>query len=814
MKEKSIYKLLDYAAAVTLLLISSTIFLLFSNVFSFETFRITMVILLLLSFVLFLYIRKVVAITIKHGKMKFKSAEDKFGRIYESPLIGIVITNFNGDIILANDQFLNMLGYVKEDIKNKTLNWNQLTPPEFKHLNAKAVNQLKNEGTCIPFEKQYYKKDGSTVWVMLGSSKLKNDEEGDAITFVIDITEKKLNDLIALEYQQIFNNKQEELNSVFMNAPALISIKKGEELRYEFVNKALMEFSGKSNQIGKTIDELYPGEDYSEEKELSRKVYETGIPVKDLRYKYIAPTENGETTEKYLDFNIYPIYDAYDNISGVASYGFEVTDLIKANQEMEISQNKFSLMADSLPHKIWMSDAHGKITYLNQFWFDYLQKPKTDLPDWNWNDLIIPEELEMIKSFWKNAIINKSEFSIEHRLKRFDGECRWHLSKGFPLLDKKGEFVMWVGTSTDIHDQKLQVEELRNSEVYFRTLANETPFMVWKTDKEGNCVYVNKTWIEFTGLSFEDSLGQNYKQVMPETSYEQRVKNFNIAKEGNSSIESKYQLYRADGKLRWVFSQSNPYYINGNFEGYIGSIIDITDQEVALQAIEDLSHKKDEFISIASHELKTPLTSVKGFIQLIEKHLRPEDKVFNYALKASEHLIRLERLISDLLDVSKINAGKLSYNATSFNFNNMLQDSIYTVQQVYNSHHIEQKTETDIEYFGDKNRIEQVVYNLLINAIKYSPASNKVIIRSYIENNNIVVAIQDFGIGIVKEDQDQVFDRYYRVDNTSMRFQGLGLGLFISNEIIKRHNGHLRIDSEKDKGSTFYFSLPLQSPTV
>jgi PAS domain S-box-containing protein len=232
------------------------------------------------------------------------------------------------------------------------------------------------------------------------------------------------------------------------------------------------------------------------------------------------------------------------------------------------------------------------------------------------------------------------------------------------------------------------------------------------------------------------------------------------------------------------------------------------DNAELFEEIKVLNTKKDEFLSIASHELKTPLTSIKAFNQLMRRTQEIE-KLGGYIEKSAAHIVKLEKLVNDLLDVTKINAGKMQYNMQPFSFGQMLLESIESVQHTVSSHEIVLNTNVDLEFKGDQLRMEQVVNNFLINAVKYSPGGKKVVVNATIEGGNIIVSVQDFGVGIPKDHLDHLFERFYRVDNTAMRFEGLGLGLFIASEILRRHKGAFWIESEPDKGSTFYFRLPI-----
>jgi PAS domain S-box-containing protein len=225
------------------------------------------------------------------------------------------------------------------------------------------------------------------------------------------------------------------------------------------------------------------------------------------------------------------------------------------------------------------------------------------------------------------------------------------------------------------------------------------------------------------------------------------------------------------------------------------------------EEVKELSIKKDEFLSIASHELKTPLTSLKAFNQLLQRTHNPE-MLSVFLGKSALNIERLERLVNDLLDVTKINAGKILYDMQPFDFRMMLKESIESVQHTTTTHEIILHADLEVVITGDRMRLEQVMNNFLTNAVKYSPGGKKVLVNAKLEEGNIMVSIQDFGIGIQPDHLKRLFERFYRADNTVMRFEGLGLGLFISSEILKRHMGDFWIESEPGKGSTFHFRLP------
>jgi len=242
-------------------------------------------------------------------------------------------------------------------------------------------------------------------------------------------------------------------------------------------------------------------------------------------------------------------------------------------------------------------------------------------------------------------------------------------------------------------------------------------------------------------------------------------------------------------------------------------------QEKLLEEIEfrkQAEHKKDEFISIASHELKTPLTSVKGYIQLLQRSLKRDDKAIaqNHLEKASVQLEKLNELIVDLLDISKIESGKMKFNMKTFCADNMVSNAIEMLQQSNPDFKITKLGKTQEMIFGDEMRLEQVVINFITNAIKYAPGTNQVNVTVNIKDGKFYLAVKDFGIGISKEQQHKIFDKFYRVEESSNRFNGLGIGLYICSEIINRHGGTIGVNSVPDEGSEFYFIVPITEEEI
>jgi signal transduction histidine kinase len=241
-------------------------------------------------------------------------------------------------------------------------------------------------------------------------------------------------------------------------------------------------------------------------------------------------------------------------------------------------------------------------------------------------------------------------------------------------------------------------------------------------------------------------------------------------------------------------------------------------EPMILLAIEDVTEKKhieqqkDDFISIASHELKTPVTSMKAYTQLLQKHpLITNDKKASFMLeKMDAQMNRLTELVASFMNVYKMRSGKLRLKKEYFQLEELIAEVVGNFQYTISSHVVERTEDVKIKIYADKSRIYQVLVNLISNAIKYSPDAEKVIVSQKKDTDKVIVSVQDFGMGIPKEEQHKIYERFFRAKGKREgNIPGLGLGLFISSEIVKQHGGELWVKSKVGKGSTFYFTLPL-----
>ncbi len=341
------------------------------------------------------------------------------------------------------------------------------------------------------------------------------------------------------------------------------------------------------------------------------------------------------------------------------------------------------------------------------------------------------------------------------------------------------------------------------SREHFKFLADSIPVIVWTALPNGDFDYFNRQWYSFTGLTFDESKGSGWQSVVHPDDLQNVLKEWNRCLLSGEPFKVEERKRNAAGIYGSYISNALPFRNSeGKIIAWFGVCTDIEEQKRDME-------KKDQFISMASHELKTPVTSLKAYTEILMMSLKPEENAGTISMlgKMDKQIDKLTTLIGDLLDVSKANSGELNFSFKKIDLNELIKEVTGIMQLTSRNHKIELLLSDTQIIEGDKNRLGQVITNLLSNAIKYSPDADKIILSSVSSKNDIKICVRDFGIGIPLSEQPKLFSRFFRVMNNT--YPGLGLGLYICNEIIKRHSGTMEFESEEGKGSTFCFTLPV-----
>lgn len=611
------------------------------------------------------------------------------------------------------------------------------------------------------------------------------------------------------------NNALQHVYSLFDEIPFSIAVLKGEELIIEYINQYNLDIWQKTKEevLGKPLYEAKP-EVREQSEPIHQKVYRSGkrFSANEIPYEL---TINGKRETRYMDAVIDPMRDEAGTIVGQLAISIDVTDQVLSRKKVEESEERLAIAIEG--GELGTFDVNLQTG--QQYWSaknkELFGLPPDSAIDTNtYFKGLHPDERERAIAISQRAMQPGSDGLYENEYRTvgiIDGKLRWVHSKGKVTFDDTGKPVRFTGITQDITLQKQAEEKIRESESRFRTLAETLPQMIWVSDANGINEYYSSKWKDYTGID-NPYAAWNY-MVHPD---DERTSNaaYEQALTTGSSFRFEVRLRNAAGEYRWHNSIAEPIKdASGRIVKWVGAITDIQEHKTAQQAIQLLMEKKDEFISIASHELKTPITSMKASLQLAERLLRLNAEpaaLRTFIEKANLQVNKLTGLIEELLDVTKIQAGKVVLNKSLFAVEGFVQDVVEHLTVMNTSHGIIIQRSVQAHLYADKHRLEQVLTNLIINGIKYSPNADTIIVQAEELDNKVRFSITDFGIGIAPDKIPYVFERFFRVQETASMYSGLGLGLYISAEIVRRHGGEIGVISEIGKGSTFWFTIPVE----
>lgn len=600
------------------------------------------------------------------ARIKLEESEKKLNIVIDASELGTWELNIRTGAVVYSDRFLEIMGFKKGDILTHEQLVSRIHPEDLATRND-AFEKAYDNG-ILQYEVRLLWEDGSIHW-MEGKGKVFYNEAGKPAKMIgtaRDITDRQAREESMARLAAIVQSSGDAIISKDLNG-IIATWNAGAEEIFGYTA---------AEMIGQPLTKLIPADRINEESDILKKL-KNGEHVNHFETKRITKDK------RMLDISltISPIRNVQGNVIGASKIARNISHQKEAERLITASEQKFRVLADSMPQFIWTGDAEGNLNYFNEAVYEYSGLTPEQIAREGWLQIVHPDDREANIAAWMHSVNTGTDFIVEHRFGRSDGTYRWQLSRAIPQRDAAGNIQMWVGTSTDIQDIKEQ------------------------------------------------------------------------------------------------------------------------DQQ------------KDFFISMASHELKTPITSIKGYVQLLQTtYAKGEDNFLKKSLKViDKQILTLTSLISDLLDVSKIKSGSLVLNKQDFEITEMIADVTGHIRHVSPDYNISFSGSTAI-VFADRERISQVLINLLTNAVKYSPSSKEITIKHVIEDGHVLVSVHDGGIGINKTAQEKIFERFYRVEGKDeSTYPGFGIGLFISSEIIQRHQGKIGVNSEPGKGSVFYFSIPLKS---
>jgi PAS domain S-box-containing protein len=491
-------------------------------------------------------------------------------------------------------------------------------------------------------------------------------------------------------------------------------------------------------------------------------------------------------------------------------------------------QNQLSTsLFDNVPIAVYTCDSQGYIASFNIAAADlWGRKPKLGEDMWcgSWK-IYDPDGAPLSLDACPMARTLKNGMAIEGEeiiVERPDGTKRNVLPHPVPLFNAAGDLTGAINTLIDITELKKGEEK----QAMLAAIIESSDDAIISKTLDGIITSWNRAAEFMLGYSEKEAVGRHISLLIPKNRLAEETLIIEQIRKGQKIDHYEtIRLTKGGEEIPISLTVSPIRSQSGRIIGASKIARDIkrqkaTEEELRQHTenlaklydeIKNLNAKKDEFIGIASHELKTPLTSMKGYLQLLERNLVDETDL-GFVSKALRQLNNLSNLVSDLLDVSKIQSGKLQLSMGTFDFHAVMLETIEVTQQSVSSHRLVLQSEgVPLLIHADRHRIEQVLNNLINNAVKYSPKSELVDIQVTQSSNDLTVMVKDYGIGISRESQEHIFSRFYRAEGLDPHMSGLGLGLYITKEIIDRHHGKIRVNSEPGKGSAFYFTIPVSA---
>lgn len=488
---------------------------------------------------------------------------------------------------------------------------------------------------------------------------------------------------------------------------------------------------------------------------------------------------------------------------------YSVEQVQSLNQSVTDSELQLNFAIDAASLGTWDLDPKTNKFEGNErlkAWFGLQSDEKIDLS--HATDVIIDKDREKVISAISNAMTFNSggNFDIDYTIiSPLTNIERMVRAKGKALFNENQEVTRFSGTLQDITEEEKVRLALRDTSLGLQIALDAARLGSYDLDLTTGIMSCSEQCKKNFGVEADQPF--NYPDllaiILPE--YKDYVqKQITQALENDTIYQAEYPIKWADETEHWIRASGKPHYNHdGKAVRITGVTFDITDQRK-----DDL--RKNDFIGMVSHELKTPLTSLKGYIQMLQfKAAKNGDTPTEQALaKADLQIHKMNTMINGFLSVSRLESGKIFLEKSDFKLDELVRETIEDNQLLYPSYNIEMQISEPVHVVADRDKIGHVISNLISNAAKYSKLDTEIVVNCEIKNNAAHVSIKDKGMGIDPAEIPFIFDRYYRVQ-TKTNISGFGIGLYLSAEIIQRHGGKIGVDSQIDKGSIFWFTLPL-----
>ena len=521
------------------------------------------------------------------------------------------------------------------------------------------------------------------------------------------------------------------------------------------------------------------------------------------------PVVNMEQYEKILKF-------LADLTSLISEMGLRQIRLLESQRNLELSDERYKLALYGSNDGVWDCNFIDKDIYCSYRFEEILGYKQKEIKDffWQWRKLIHPDDINSYIKYLEYHLENQtSHFSQEARIKTKYDTYKWVLIRGSAIWNKQGIPIRMAGSLTDLSNKKLSEERLKNEQNFSKSIMDNANIIIciWNTD--GTLVNFSKYGQKITGYSEEEILGYGWMStIWPAEIGKETLKYICSLKPDITLTQEEGTLFCKNGSVL-TFLWSNQILKNedGTIKNIIGMGLNITERK-------NEENRLLEFFSNISHELRTPLNIIFSSIQLINFYddnkliVHNVDKMRKYIKTMKQNCYRLLRLVNNLIDITKIDAGYLELNMESCNIVNLIEDITLSVAEYAESKGLTFQFNTDIDekiMQCSPDMIERIMLNLLSNAIKFTKTGDSIFVNLQDKGESISISVEDTGIGIEKDKLEIIFNRFKQVNKSFTReHEGSGIGLSLVKSLIEMLNGSIEVKSEYGKGSIFLIQLP------
>lgn len=535
-----------------------------------------------------------------------------------------------------------------------------------------------------------------------------------------------------------------------------------------------------------------------------------GAPV--YNYEYGIKTQGNKFT--YISLNAAPLYNSEKELTGAVGTFTNVTARRKLLDQLAESESKFRGLFEQAPLGMCLLRGREQIIEavndnILRIWgykreeviglSQYIARPELKGQD-------VLERIDEV--FITGETKRNTDFKVA--LRNIDGSPREAVvnSVYHPIKEVSGNVIGVMMITDEITDQYKTAQQIKQTGEKFQQAIEAAMLGTWYFDIASQIFVPSQRVKELFGYDANEEMPYTNAVEQISDEYRESVLNvIRVAYQNREGFDIEFPISTLHShNTRWLKLTGNTFTSpEGKPEQFSGIVIDITERK-----LDEI--RKNDFIAMVSHELKTPLTSMKGFLQMLQIQNEAESKDDNYLLqKADQQITKMTNLINNFLNVSRLDAGKIHLEKDTFFINELIKEEIDDMHVTVRDHTVVFNPCEPVKVFADSEKIGQVINNFISNAVKYSKRGTKIEVDCYVINNEIRVSVTDEGRGIAPEDKERLFDRFFRVENKyNTTVAGFGIGLYVCSEIIHRHGGRIWAESEMDKGSTFYFTLPVE----